>query len=97
VYSGIRDHALKAFYSVKAASANTKAKHEGSTVIARHFKGQKEQGVTDMDIASDCAYHLLAGIRYHSRLINVPHLGIVVTTESVYPRKALCGAVHDCR
>jgi Cytochrome P450 len=62
VYSGIRDHALKAFYSFKAAPADTQAKFADSTVIGRLFKCKKEQGLTDMDIASECADHLLAGI-----------------------------------
>jgi hypothetical protein len=62
ICSGIRDHALKAFYSFKAVSADTKARHEGSIVIARLFKWQKEQGLTDMGIGSECADHLLAGI-----------------------------------
>ncbi len=62
VYSGIRDHALKAFYSVKAASSDTKGNLAGSTVIGKLFECQKEQGLADMDIASECADHLLAGI-----------------------------------
>lgn len=62
VYSGIRDHALKAFYSFKAASADTKTETASSTVIGKLFKCRKEQGLSDMDIASECADHLLAGI-----------------------------------
>lgn len=62
VYSGIRDHALKAFYTFKAASEKTKAELADATVIGRLFKCQIKQGLTDMDIASECADHLLAGI-----------------------------------
>jgi Cytochrome P450 len=62
VYSGIRDHALKAFYSFQEASADTKVKLADSTVIGKLFNCQKEQSLTDMDIASECADHLLAGI-----------------------------------
>jgi hypothetical protein len=62
VYSGIREHALKAFYSFKAASPETKARLSESTVIGRLVRSQKEQNLTDLDIASECADHLLAGI-----------------------------------
>jgi Cytochrome P450 len=62
VYSGIREHALKAFYSFKAASVETQTKLAESTVIGRLMRCRKEQGLSDMDIASECADHLLAGI-----------------------------------
>jgi hypothetical protein len=62
VYSGIREHSMKAFHSFKAASSETKAKLSESTVIGRLVRAQKTQDLTDLDIASECADHLLAGI-----------------------------------
>ena len=62
VYSGIRKHALEAFLRAKAAPVDARAKLAESTVIGRLLKYQKEQGLSDMDIASECADHLLAGI-----------------------------------
>ena len=62
VYSGIREHALKAFYSFQAASPETKVQLTETTVIGRLVSRQKAQNLSDMDIASECADHLLAGI-----------------------------------
>lgn len=62
VYSGIRQHSLKAFQSFKAASPDKKARLAESTVIGRLMRCQKSQNLTDLDIASECADHLLAGI-----------------------------------
>jgi hypothetical protein len=61
-YSGIRQHALEAFRSFKNAPSEDKAKDAESTVIGRLFRVQKEANLSDMDIASECADHLLAGI-----------------------------------
>lgn len=62
VYSSIREHSLKAFRSFKAASSDTKARLSESTVIGRLVRAQETQNLTDLDIASECADHLLAGI-----------------------------------
>ena len=62
VYSGIREHALKAYYCFKAASPETRASLSETTVIGCLVRSQKAQNLTDMDIASECADHLLAGI-----------------------------------
>ena len=61
-YSGIRQHALKAFYSFKSAPSSVRADAAETTVIGRLFKVQEENNMTDMDVASECADHLLAGI-----------------------------------
>jgi cytochrome P450 len=61
-YTGIRNHALQAFFDVQAASADERTKLAETTVIGRLMKVQQEQGLNDMDIASECADHLLAGI-----------------------------------
>ncbi|KIW17638.1 hypothetical protein PV08_04833 [Exophiala spinifera] len=61
-YSGIRQHALEAFYSFKGAPAEVQTKAAENTVIGRLFKVRKEANLSDMDIASECADHLLAGI-----------------------------------
>ena len=61
-YTGIRNHALQAFFDAKAAPPDERLKLAESTVIGRLMKVQNEQGLSDMDIASECADHLLAGI-----------------------------------
>jgi cytochrome P450 len=61
-YTGIRNHALKSFYSFKNTSATEKAKASDNTVIGRLFKVRDETNMSDMDIASECSDHLLAGI-----------------------------------
>ena len=61
-YTGIRNHALDAFHSFKAAPHDIQLKRAETSVIGRLFKAQQTQGLTDMDIASECADHLLAGI-----------------------------------
>ena len=61
-YSGIRKHALEAFYSFKNAPAAEKAEVAETTVIGRLFKVREETNMSDLDIASECSDHLLAGI-----------------------------------
>jgi hypothetical protein len=60
-YSGIRAHALLAMQKFRDADAVTRAKAEDS-IIARLWKAKDDSGLEDMDIASECADHLLAGI-----------------------------------
>jgi len=62
VYSGIREHALKAFFSFRDAPVDYQRKVADCTVIGKLMGCQREQGLSDMDIASECADHLLAGI-----------------------------------
>lgn len=62
-YTGIRAHALRAFFAFRDAPETTR--FEESTIISKiwkHHCSQKEGGLTDMDVASECADHLLAGI-----------------------------------
>ncbi|KAK5417386.1 hypothetical protein LTR06_003373 [Exophiala xenobiotica] len=61
-YSGIRQHALDAFHSFKNAPIEVQANAAENTVIGRLFKVRQEANLSDMDIASECADHLLAGI-----------------------------------
>lgn len=61
-YSGIRKHALEAFHSFNALSSDEQAKHAETTVMGRLFRARQNQTLGDMDIASECADHLLAGI-----------------------------------
>jgi hypothetical protein len=65
-YTGIRAHALKAWQSYLAAPPNVKAEPSVEiSIIGRlwkHHKSQKQGGLGDLDIASECADHLLAGI-----------------------------------
>ncbi|EXJ96050.1 hypothetical protein A1O1_01176 [Capronia coronata CBS 617.96] len=61
-YTGIRQHALTAFHSFKNAPPVVRAGAAENTVIGRLFKVQEAASLTDMDIASECADHLLAGI-----------------------------------
>lgn len=61
-YTGIRKHALEAFHTFKAAPSDIQSKRAETSVIGRVFKVQQTHGLSDMDIASECADHLLAGI-----------------------------------
>lgn len=61
-YSGIRAHALKAFYQFKDAVTSGEAKANGSNVMSRLFEVRDKHNLRDLDIASECADHLLAGI-----------------------------------
>lgn len=62
-YTGIKLHAMKAFQAFKNASAEEKAK--SSCLISKlwkHHVSQKDGGLDDLDIASECADHLDGGI-----------------------------------
>lgn len=62
-YTGIRLHAMKACQMFSQAPEDEKA--EKKPLIAKlwaHHRSQKENGIDDLDIASECADHLLAGI-----------------------------------
>lgn len=64
-YMGIRRHALKACQFFSAATNDEKNKEGSTTLIARlwqHHRSRKEGGMDDLDIASECADHLMAGI-----------------------------------
>lgn len=62
-YTGIRQHALKACLAY--AQAPSKEKTDQSLLIAKMWKHHESEGFSgldDIDIASECADHLLAGI-----------------------------------
>jgi len=65
-YTGIRAHALKAWQTFYAYSETEKsASLDTGSVMARlwkHHQSQKEGGLHGLEIASECADHLLAGI-----------------------------------
>jgi cytochrome P450 len=61
-YSGIRQHALNVFHSFNAAPIEEQQRQANTTVIGRLFRVREKQGLDNMDIASECADHLLAGI-----------------------------------
>lgn len=61
-YSGIRRHALEAFHSFKQAVETGAVVVDDTSVIGRLFQVREKQALSDMDIASECADHLLAGI-----------------------------------
>ena len=65
VYTGIREHALGAWKSFFRSSQDAKKDSKTSTIIGRlweHHVSQKEEGLRDMEIASEAADHLLAGV-----------------------------------
>jgi hypothetical protein len=65
VYTGIRQHALSAWNSFLDVSSDVKEQSKSSTIIGRlweHHVSQKEDGLQDMEIASEAADHLLAGV-----------------------------------
>lgn len=65
-YTGIRAHALHAWKKFLASSEDVKTSSKTQeSIIGRlwkHHKSQKNGGLGDLDIASECADHLLAGI-----------------------------------
>ncbi|OKL61118.1 hypothetical protein UA08_03098 [Talaromyces atroroseus] len=63
-YSGIRAHALKACKTFGSCAAKGTTSEETSLIskLWRHHMTQKNGGIDDLDIASECADHLLAGI-----------------------------------
>lgn len=61
-YSGIRRHALEAFYRFKQAVEDGEQTVDDTSVIGRLFQVREKQALSDMEIASECADHLLAGI-----------------------------------
>lgn len=63
-YTGIRAHALDAWYRFKDCSSDIKEAQQ-NTILGNLWKthqSQKDNGLDDMEIASECADHLLAGI-----------------------------------
>lgn len=65
VYTGIRRHALKAWEDFSVASSELKAESKTSIIIGRLWQNhvsQKEGGLSDLEIASEAADHLLAGV-----------------------------------
>jgi cytochrome P450 len=60
-YTAIRTHALRAMESYRDAAVDTRVKAEDS-IVARLWKVKGDVGLDDLDIASECADHLLAGI-----------------------------------
>jgi hypothetical protein len=68
VYTGIRNHALKAWELFKASSKEEKREHSAGRIIDRlwgnhvSMKEKMEGGLSDLEIASEAADHLLAGV-----------------------------------
>jgi cytochrome P450 len=62
VYSGIRAHAWESFHKFKAAPDEHKATAVKTTLIGRLFEVREKHNLSDVEIASECADHLLAGI-----------------------------------
>ena len=65
VYTGIRQHALNAWKNFLSASSDIKVKSKANTIMGRLWEqhvSQKEDGLQDMEIASEAADHLLAGV-----------------------------------
>ncbi|KAF2401263.1 cytochrome P450 [Trichodelitschia bisporula] len=65
-YTGIRKHGLRAWEAFSASSAQSKLDPAvRSTIIGKlweHHESHKNGGLSDLDTASECADHLLAGI-----------------------------------
>ncbi|KKY17390.1 putative benzoate 4-monooxygenase cytochrome [Phaeomoniella chlamydospora] len=62
MYSGIRSHALRAFHSMKNGGPEVWKRYSETTILGRLLSLQSTTGLTDMEIASECADQLLAGI-----------------------------------
>ncbi|KAF1355576.1 cytochrome P450 [Delphinella strobiligena] len=66
-YTGIRAHALGAFFAFDQATKTGRVDHFAEpTIIAELWKShasQKTDGIQDLDVASECADHLLAEVK----------------------------------
>jgi hypothetical protein len=65
VYTGIRQHALNAWKNFLSVSSDIKVESKTNTIMGRLWEqhvSQKEDGLQDMEIASEAADHLLAGV-----------------------------------
>lgn len=64
-YTGIRQRTLKACLCLAYAQATSQEKVDQSLLIAKmwkHHRSEEYNGPDDIDIASECADHVLAGI-----------------------------------
>ncbi|KAF4124737.1 Cytochrome P450, partial [Geosmithia morbida] len=64
-YTGIREHALLAVNRFKAMAEKVSATNDSPPVLQRlwtHHTSNEPGGLSDLDIASECADHFLAGI-----------------------------------
>lgn len=64
-YTGIRAHALQAWQDFKTAPEKEKQEYADTAIIGRLWRSHRSQKggfLEDLDIASECADHLLAGI-----------------------------------
>ncbi|KAL2435302.1 hypothetical protein ABEF95_015292 [Exophiala dermatitidis] len=61
-YTGARQHALNSMNSFRDALASGTVQADDSTVIGRLYKARKQADLSDLQIASECADHLTAGI-----------------------------------
>ena len=63
-YTGIRLHAMEACQAFSRASMSEKEANESPLIskLWNHHSSQKENGIDKLDIAAECADHLLAGI-----------------------------------
>lgn len=65
VYTGIRNHALKAWKNFSNSSVQQKEAAKPTTIIGKlwpHHESEKAGGLTSMQAASEIADHLLAGV-----------------------------------
>ncbi|KAH6665171.1 putative benzoate 4-monooxygenase cytochrome P450 [Halenospora varia] len=65
VYTGIRKHALKAWEVFLGSTIDRKSASRSATIIGRLWEyhiSQRDDGLGDMEIASEAADHLLAGV-----------------------------------
>ena len=68
VYTGIRNHALEAWESFKATPQTEREERGANTIIGRLWKNhvsnkeRDEGGLSNLEIASEAADHLLAGV-----------------------------------
>lgn len=65
IYTGIRPHALKAMHEFRVAWTDRSTKSSDATMMSQlwqHHISMEEDGLTDLNIASEAADHFLAGI-----------------------------------
>lgn len=91
-YTGIRAHALKAWLGYKESSVDEKMETAQDSIIGRLWKHQAS-GITppleDLDIASECADHLLAGIDTTSDTLMFLIWALSLPQNQIYQQKLI--------
>lgn len=90
-YTGIRAHALASSKSAKGSASNASSQEEEETILNRLYHLQslasKSAALTDLQIASECADHFLAGIDTTSDTLMFMLWALSLPQNSIYQQK----------